>query len=236
LSFSDGAEGIVPFMADDDLKDALRQAIADAGTDATALSRAIGHGPDYVRDYLSGRKASLSADAWEAIRGEIGFTRPLVVPARKPPAKSTSMRVKPIPRFLGARDLPVYAAVEGGSGEMVIDSTEPVEIVPRPWYLKNVTAGYAVVVIGHSMEPRYEAGEIVVVNPKAALVRGKDAIITTATEGGDFRAMVKTYLGSTASAWRLRQYNPPSGEPADFEKSKKEWPFAFRVVGRYDGG
>lgn len=139
------------------------------------------------------------------------------------------------PAFLGEDDFPVFSATEGGKGEMVI-SSDPLEMVPRPWYLKNVKEGYAVLVTGESMEPRYSPGEIVVVNPKAALIRGKDAIIHTAREGGDFRAMIKSYMGSTPESWKLRQFNPPPGEKPDFSAPKKQWPFAVRVVGRYDGG
>lgn len=142
---------------------------------------------------------------------------------------------RPPPLILGEGDLPVFSATEGGKGEMVV-SSDPIELVPRPWYLKNVRDGYAVLVTGESMEPRYAAGEIVVVNPRAALVRGKDAIITTAREGGDFRAMIKAYMGATDAAWRLKQFNPPAGESHDFLAPKKQWPFALRVVGRYDGG
>lgn len=133
--------------------------------------------------------------------------------------------------FLGERGLKVFAATEGGAGEMVI-STDPIEIVARPWYLKNVREGYAVLVVGESMEPRYAPGEIVVVNPKAALIRGKDCIVHTAREGGDFRAMLKSYAGASEDTWRLRQLNPEKA----ITLKKREWPFCVRVVGRYDGG
>lgn len=144
---------------------------------------------------------------------------------------------RPAPKFFDeSRDLPVFSAAEGGKGEMVVSTAEPIELVPRPWYLKDVKDGYAVYVTGDSMEPRYFAGELLVVNPKSTLVRMKDAIITTAKEGGDFRAMVKMYMGASQDSWKLRQFNPPPGEKLDFSVPKREWPFALRVVGRYDGG
>lgn len=142
---------------------------------------------------------------------------------------------RPPPTFLGESDLPVFSAAEGGKGEMVV-STDPIELVPRPWYLKNVKEGYAVLVTGESMEPRYSPGEIIVVNPKAVLIRGKDVLVTTPREGGDFRAMIKSYVGQTPDSWKLRQLRPPPGEKEEFSAAKKLWPFAMRVVGRYDGG
>jgi phage repressor protein C with HTH and peptisase S24 domain len=154
---------------------------------------------------------------------------------RAQPSPSPPSGHSPPPQFLGENDLPVFAATEAGPGEMVV-SSDPIEYVPRPWYLKGAKDGYAVLVVGESMEPRYSPGEIVIVNPKAALVRGKDAIITTAQEGGDFRAMIKTYLGATQDVWKLKQFNPPPGAKSEFQVTKKEWPHAVRVVGRYDGG
>ena len=47
---------------------------------------------------------------------------------------------RPIPEILGERDLKVFAPVEGGSGEMVV-STEPIDLVPRPWYMREVSEG-----------------------------------------------------------------------------------------------
>lgn len=205
-------------------------------TQAEAARRGRFKNAAFISDIVRGHKDSVRGESLNQLATGLGTTISFLLgETEDPDPRGSFPSYKPVPQFLGEMDLPVYAAVEGGPGEMVV-STDPIEMVPRPWYLKSVREGYAVVVIGHSMEPRYEAGEIVVVNPKAALARGKDAIVTTAREGGDFRAMIKTYMGATEKVWRLKQYNPPPGEPNEFEKSKKEWPFALRVVGRYDGG
>lgn len=212
------------------LRSRIASAIQGAGMDPTEAARKIGRAKDYIRDFLDGRKDSIKAADLARLEVELSLAPgSFMLPA------NVIGTYRPPPVFLGDSDLPVFSATEGGRGEMVI-STDPIDVVPRPWFLKSVREGYAVVVSGYSMEPRYEAGDLVVVNPRAPLVRGKDAIITTAREGGDFRAMIKTYLGTTSSAWRLRQYNPPPGEGAEFEALKKLWPFALRVVGRYDGG
>lgn len=227
-------------MTPDEVRERLKTAIEASGANATSLSRELGRSSGYLSDFLMGRKQTLAAADSAVLEKVLGLsagallvTERLAMTKQSPIARAIASfeGYRAPPAILGEGDLPVFAATEGGRGEMVV-STDPIEMVPRPWYMKNVKEGYAVLVTGESMEPRYSPGEIVVVNPKAALVRGKDVIVHTAREGGDFRAMVKSYMGASEDAWRLRQFNPAT----DLKLSKKEWPFAVRVVGRYDGG
>lgn len=138
---------------------------------------------------------------------------------------------RPPPQFLGERDLPVYAAAEGGPGQMVV-STDAIEHVPRPWYLGNVKDGFAVLVVGDSMEPAFEAGDMAVVNPRLAPQRDKDVILVKGELEGDFIATVKRLLSWNDREWKLRQFNPRK----DFTLPRKEWPRALRVVGKFVGG
>ncbi len=154
-------------------------------------------------------------------------------PAVPIPATDVIERLRTEPVF-GARDLPVYAAVEGGPGEMVV-STDPIEWVPRPWYLKEVKEGYAVLVTGESMVPAYEPGDYVVVNPKLPAIPGKDAIFTMDREDGEFRATIKRMIGRTEKVWKVRQFNPPSSGKAEFELPRDQWTKAVRVVGKFSG-
>lgn len=138
---------------------------------------------------------------------------------------------RPPPQFLGERDLPVYAAAEGGPGQMVV-STEAIEYVPRPWYLGNVKDGFAVLIVGDSMEPAFDAGDMAVVNPRLAPQRDKDVILVKGELEGDFIATVKRLLSWNEREWKLRQFNPRK----DFTLPRKEWPRALRVVGKFVGG
>lgn len=142
---------------------------------------------------------------------------------------------RPPPVILGERDMPVYAAVEGGAGEMVV-STDPIELVPRPWYMREVRDGYAVLVVGDSMVPVFEPGDIAVVNPRLPPMRGKDLILISNEERGEFRASIKRLVNMTAVHWHLHQFNPPRGQQQDFAWARKDWPKALRVVGKYYGG
>lgn len=139
------------------------------------------------------------------------------------------------PTFMGNNDLPVYAAAEGGQGEMVVN-TDPIELVPRPWYLKNVKEGYAVLITGESMVPAFEPGDLAIINPRLPYARGKDVILVAAETGGEFRASIKRLLSWNDNHWKLRQFNPPQGQQSEFTLTRKEWPKALRVVGKYYGG
>jgi phage repressor protein C with HTH and peptisase S24 domain len=134
------------------------------------------------------------------------------------------------PQFLGERDLPVFAAVEGGKGELVV-STDPIDLVPRPWYLGEVKDGYAVVVTGESMVPVYEPGDMVIVNPRLPYMRGKDHIFTNGAQDGGFRATVKRLVKVTETSWVVEQFNP-AGE---LTLPRATWTDAKRIVGKYVG-
>ena len=136
----------------------------------------------------------------------------------------------PPPDILGARDLPVYAAVEGGRGHMVV-STDPIELVPRPWYMREVRDGYAVLVVGESMVPAFEPGQMAIVNPRLPPMREADVILVAGEQEGEFTASIKRLINWTAQEWRVRQFNPRK----EYTLLRREWPKALRVVGKYYG-
>jgi SOS-response transcriptional repressor LexA len=136
---------------------------------------------------------------------------------------------RPEPQLFGDRDFRIFSAVEGGPGEMVIDN-EPIEVVARPWYMRDVRDGYGVVVVGESMTNRYQPGDIVIVNPKLPLLRGKAAIFVSEAPG-DWRAMLKRFDGQTEKSWQVSQFNPEKR----LELDRRKWNKAFRVVGTYEG-
>lgn len=138
------------------------------------------------------------------------------------------------PEIFGNNDLPVYASAEGGNGSMVVNTT-PIDHVPRPWYFKKVKEGYAVLVSGSSMEPVFAAGDMAIVNPRAPLRKGKEIILVSGEERGEFTAIIKRLVDSTPAEWILKQFNPPEGQTAEFRLFRHEWPTALRVVGKYDG-
>lgn len=134
-----------------------------------------------------------------------------------------------------APELPVYTAAEAGSGTMVI-STEPLYSVPRPWYVGSVRDAYAVLVVGDSMHPVLEAGDLAVVNPRLPPMRGKDMVFVSGERLGEFTAIIKRLVRWTDREWTVCQFNPPPGQKREFTLRRDQWPKALRVVGKYYGG
>lgn len=128
-------------------------------------------------------------------------------------------------------ELPVFAAAEGGPGEMVV-STDPIEFVPRPWYMREVRDGYAVLVVGESMIPVFEPGDMAIVNPRLPPIRGKDMIFIGNEAAGEFTASIKRLVSWTEKEWRVQQFN----KPKEFTIPRQKWPKALRVVGKHYGG
>lgn len=152
---------------------------------------------------------------------------------RFPQPNKDELTINPVARVetpLGARDLPVFAAVEGGDGDLVV-STEPVDLVPRPWYLGEVKDGYGVIVTGDSMVPAYDPGDTAIVNPRLPYMRGKVHIFTCESENSHFKASIKILVKVTETEWIVEQHNPPK----TYSLPRSIWTHARRVVGKYNG-
>ena len=223
-------------MSDDE--DSLRRKVRDAlvalDTDPTTLSLRLEKGKDYIRDLLKGRKKSMDAISLARLDRELDRLR------QSPTAPSTDVKAVPADTirrfssadFLGERDFPVYSAVEGGPGEMVV-STDPIDRVPRPWVMNEVRDGYAVLVVGESMEPAFEPGDMAIINPRLPHVRNKDYIFVQGDDdNGEFRATIKRLVRHDANVWVVCQFN----EPREFTLEKRLWPRALRVMGKLSNG
>lgn len=133
-----------------------------------------------------------------------------------------------MPASLGGRDLPVYASAQGGPSGMLIDNS-PTDWVLRPQPLLRVQKAFAVYVVGDSMEPVYEPGDLLLVHPGLPPTRGRDVLLTAQKQDGETAALVKRLVQSTPTDWIVKQYNPP----AEFPLSRAEWQNAFVIVGKY---
>jgi phage repressor protein C with HTH and peptisase S24 domain len=135
--------------------------------------------------------------------------------------------------IFGPRDLKLFAAAECGTGEMVV-SNEPIEFLPRPWYLGQVE-GYAVLIVGESMVPSFRPGQIAIINPRLPAMKGRDTLFRREGEDGTFVAMIKHLVKWTQTEWCVEQFNPQDGQERFFALDRKVWT-PHRIVGRYDNG
>lgn len=139
-------------------------------------------------------------------------------------------KLDPIPeaRLMSAtRDFPIYSAAEGGPGE-IIRSPEPVDWVPRPAPVANVKNAYGLHIVGESMAPEFEPGDVALINPALPLI-GNTTCIFYAERDGEARATVKRLRRASSDKWLVQQWNPPK----DFTLSRKEWGICHRALGKY---
>jgi phage repressor protein C with HTH and peptisase S24 domain len=134
------------------------------------------------------------------------------------------------PPMYGPRDFPVYASAEGGPGE-IIRHSDPIDWMPRPGPAQTPDA-YCMLISGESMSPEFRPGDSAIVNPRLPIIGGEVYIFYRELQG-EARATIKHLRRQTADSWLVSQHNPPSGQKADFNLSRREWQWAHRVVGKY---
>jgi phage repressor protein C with HTH and peptisase S24 domain len=124
-------------------------------------------------------------------------------------------------------DLPIFASAQGGPGEMIL-TYEPIDYVARPDPLANVRDGYAMYIVGDSMSPAFEQGDLALVNPHLPF-RGGDDVLVFRELAGEVAAMVKRLVKASQEEWILEQYNPARR----FTLPRKEWPRCHVIIGKY---
>jgi phage repressor protein C with HTH and peptisase S24 domain len=197
----------------------------DAGYNPRSLSLAADLGITAVRDILDGRVASPRYATLSALAKTLGVSVEYIAGAEEARPSPTP----PMPIAL-ARDFPVFAAARGGEfGSMVMENA-PISVIARPEPLVSVKSAYGVYVVGESMVPAYEQGDIALVHPGLPPRRGTDVILTRTDIDGTQEVLIKRLVGWTDDGWLVRQYNPAR----DFELLRRDWEVRT-IVGRYNG-
>jgi phage repressor protein C with HTH and peptisase S24 domain len=119
-----------------------------------------------------------------------------------------------IPQGSGAihfhRRIPLYGQAIGGLDGQFILNGQHIGDVIAPAALDTVKDAYAVSIVGDSMEPRYEAGEVVFVNPHVPIRKNDYVVIQIIVEGPDVpAAYVKRFVKLTEYELVVSQFNPP---------------------------
>lgn len=105
--------------------------------------------------------------------------------------------------------IPVYGqAVGGDDGRFVLNGNRVGDVLMPP-VLYGVPDAYAVYVTGDSMEPRYEAGEIVYVHPYLPVRRDDYVVVQVALDEHEPPAgYIKRFVSMSGDTLRLSQFNP----------------------------
>ena len=134
---------------------------------------------------------------------------------------ATPSTVTPAPVFAPAmwpRDVPVYGSALGGDyldagGERIeqtiLEMTEAIDYAPRPPSFAGNRTMYALYVVGSSMEPRYEQGEVIYVDPRRPPMAGDFVVVQLRNAEDDVvTALVKRFIRRTVAVVELEQFNP----------------------------
>jgi phage repressor protein C with HTH and peptisase S24 domain len=200
----------------------LRLRSAKAWTQAE-LARRAGVSQQVIADIESGR--TIRPRQLHEIAAALGTTVEQLDPEKY---NRPSVEVAGTPIY-GDRDLPIYAAAEGGDGSLII-TFDPIAFTLRPAPLIGVKGGYGMYVVGESMMPAYEAGDTVLVNPHLPPTPGRDAVFFQSDGHGQTKATIKRLLRITSGEWRVLQHNPQK----EFALDRVLWSQCQLIVGKYN--
>lgn len=129
----------------------------------------------------------------------------------------------------GPKTLPVFSSAQGGPGELQF-SHDPIDYISRPEHLLGVKNGFAMYLVGDSMAPKYEQGDLILINPDIPY-KINDFVLISRQLDGQFAAIVKRLVQVRKDTWVVKQYHPEK----TFELPRADWPLCHVIVGSYNG-
>jgi phage repressor protein C with HTH and peptisase S24 domain len=224
------------------LTDRIDERLAALGiSERKASISAVGK-PDLIRDIKRGRAPS--ASRLSALAAVLETSTEFLLGDTDNPAGGAAEGVRAIvpPPQEMAQDIPVYGTALGGEQEVSVEydgnvaieqtdlnTAEVVDRFRRPPNLINRRDIYGLYVAGDSMEPAYESGDGIIVDPKKpASIRDYVVVYLRGKQDGDDAAgvLIKRLVRRSASYIELQQYNPP----AIFRLSAGEFREVHRVM------
>ena len=110
-----------------------------------------------------------------------------------------------------AKDIPVLGSAEcGQDGSFTLNTGEPIDFVRRPPGQMTRRGIYCIYAEGNSMEPVYEAGDLIYVDPHRPPGPGRDVVIQLRkqSDAGEMRYFLKRLVKRSGTQWRVKQFNP----------------------------
>ncbi|HEX5455688.1 MAG TPA: LexA family transcriptional regulator [Stellaceae bacterium] len=195
----------------------FQQALDRAGVTQADLARHLRLAPSAISRLLKGDRQMKLLEAVQ-IAAFIGVPQEEVLhhaggtpehathraaPARRgrPPRGSVAAAAAP-PR---PEQIPIRSAARGGADQAMFLADGPIGYTPCPANLGGVRGAYAIYMVGDSMEPRYEQGWLLHVNPFKPPTRGRDVIVFKKGEA----VLIKQFVRWDKDMLVLRQLNPP---------------------------
>ncbi len=127
------------------------------------------------------------------------------------------------------KDVPVLGTAVGGDDAEFEMNGQIIDYVRRPPGIQHAREVFAIFVVGSSMEPRFEEGEMVYVNPKRVPRIGDYVLVELhGKDDGDVgRCLVKRLVKRSPAGLVLEQFNPPRD---DLQYSASEIKAVHRIM------
>jgi transcriptional regulator with XRE-family HTH domain len=132
----------------------------------------------------------------------------------------------------GRPDLAVYASAAGGPEGAWVLSGDAIAWIHRDQRLVGVRDAFACYVVGESMFPAYEHGNLLLVNPAVPPNAGDDCLLIQEAADGARYALIKRLVRFNSTSWTVKQWNPDK----TFSLPRKDWQRALLVIGKYNRG
>lgn len=194
-------------MADEEWFGRLKEAIADDGRSHSTISLKAELGRNYVQQMIA-KDTPPKRETLEKLLTVLGPEAASRVRGTALPNEVRAAAVD-LPRTM-AKDVPVRGTVAGadyGKGAFQL-SPDIIDYVRRPPALADAKDVYALYVEGSSMEPRFEAGELIFVNPNRPARPGDYVVIQEPVSEDETRGFVKQLVKRTGDWVVCRQLNP----------------------------
>jgi phage repressor protein C with HTH and peptisase S24 domain len=201
----------------------FQEALDKAGATQADLARHLALAPSAVSRMLRGERQMKLLEAVQTAQflgvtqdevlrhaGEESATPPEPGRRGRPPRSSS-------PTMPRQEAMPIRSAGRGGGEQRMFLEDGPIGYTPRPANLAGVRDAYAIYMVGDSMQPRYEAGWLLHINPFKPPTRGRDVVVYKK----DQAVLIKQFVGWNDDTLVLRQLNPeetlriPRGEVAE---------------------
>lgn len=144
----------------------------------------------------------------------------------------------PVPPVLPSRglldrpDLAVRASAPAGVDGAWLLSNDAIAWMPRDHRLVGVRDAFSCYVVGESMVPAYEPGNLLLVNPAVPPGPGDDCLFVQEAPDGARLAMIRRLVRYNSNAWTVKQWNPDK----TLTLGRREWQRALLVIGKYNRG
>lgn len=207
-------------MTNQELLDRIDERLREKGlTDYRASMLAAGR-PEIIRNIRRGRSRNPRRDTLEKLARVLDCSFEWLATGRGPvaPPMEASLDGEAVqqpgdsglpPRSAMPSDVPVLGTAAGSlQGAFQLHAGEPIDHVRRPPGVATAVDIYAIYVVGDSMAPRFEDGELVYVSGRRPARAGDYVIVQIGAEGADVEAYCKRLLRRDSDRLVLEQYNP----------------------------